>query len=108
MDLKAIANARGYGTGQAARDKLARAAAGRTMIVDPSLMCELYARSSMSGYMVGSLGHCLETDADWYLEHESELGMIDGVDDTASNNAKAIAAVWNAYRDGDLVWRSAK
>ena len=103
IDLKKIANSGGYGSG-------AKAIAERKAIddlisslPDPMLMATLFARTFSTGAHVASLGHCPDTDKDWCLEHESELGLVDGDKGTASSDAQSIAAVWNAYREGVLV-----
>ena len=106
MDLHKIANSGSYGSGQKARDIAHELAERRALIPEPSLMATLLTRTSMYGVPVAAFGVCPDTDEDWVFEHESELGLVDGVQDSASTNAKVIAAVWNAFRDGDLVWAS--
>ena len=103
-DLHAIANQPGFGSGAKAIEDQRQRDERFALLPDPMLMAELFARSgSMWGVPVATFGHCPDTDRDWQLEHESELGLVDGRNSTASTDAQVIAAVWNAYRAGDLV-----
>ena len=107
MDLNEIANSGGYGSGGRAIEMQRARDIRNSLIPDPSLMGELVAVTSKTSYgaPVASFGHCPDTDKDWSLEHNSMLGLVDGRSGTASADAQVIAALWNAFRDGDLVWR---
>jgi hypothetical protein len=103
MDLNKIANSGGFGSGAKVIDEQRERDERLASLPNPMLMAEIYARTEMGGYSIAPLGYCSDTDADWFLEHESELGLVDGEDNTAATDARLIAAVWNAYRDGLLV-----
>ena len=107
MDLKEIANSGGYGSGKRAIELQRQRDERNAWIPEPSVMAEMPAVTSAHsrGAPVGSLGYCPITDQDWALECDS-YGLVEGADNTASTDAQAIAAIWNAFRDGDLVWKA--
>lgn len=106
MNLHEIANNGGFGSGRRVIDEQRARDERNSHIPEPMLMAELHAVTGGTtwGAPVASLGHCPDTGKDWAIEHRSDLGMVDGRACTASSDALALVAVWNAFRDGDLVW----
>ncbi len=106
MNLHEIANTGGYGTGQQARDKAAEKAKRRTDIPKPLFMNELVVDHEAEA-LVASFGTDSEDGKSYYINSLGYIGTAAGDYSTASGDAKAFAALWNAYREGDLVWKDA-
>ena len=102
MDLHEIANSGSYGSGKKVRDRLAAKVERRKCIPQRHDMNELLAETSLDS-MVASLGYDPEADKDFYLNSSGYALIRD--DSTSGQDARAIAALWNAYREGDLVWK---
>ena len=100
MDLHKIANERGYGTGKKARDIAAARHNRRDHIPPRKDMAELIVQHVPEA-LVASFGNDDTDGQDYHLNAHGE-GLFTG--STAGKDARAIAALWNAYRDGDLMW----
>lgn len=102
MNLHEIANSGSYGTGKKARDKLAEKAARRAAVPERIMMNYLLVQHEPDA-LVASFGYDVEEDRDFHLN--SDFYAAIGDTPLAGREARAIAALWNAYRDGDLVWK---
>ena len=105
MNLNEIINAPGFGSGKKARDLLAARAERRNHVPERHLMNEELVGHEIDA-LVCSFGCDGEDGKDYHL-NSSGYALI-GEDSTAGMDARAIAALWNAYRDGDLVWKDGK
>lgn len=102
MDLHEIANSPGYGSGQKARDIAHEKANRRKQLPDPRKMNRLSADTSADG-LVASLGNDGVDGEGYHLNADGYAAI--GESSTAGEDARAIAAIWNAYMDGELVWQ---
>jgi len=104
MNLHEIANTPGFGTGGKAREKAIAKAERRARIPKRRLMAEMIVAHEPDA-VVASFGN--GTDGkDYHIN--SDAGALIYGDGAAENDARAIAALWNAYRDGELIWRLGK
>ena len=100
MDLHEIANSGGFGTGQKAIDLAKAKAERRSHIPKPKDMNEM--SLSPHGAPIACFGNDPEDGKDYHV-------TVEGYGSTchcnaAGHDARAFVALWNAYRDGDLVW----
>ena len=104
-DLQDAIDARWFGTGKAVRDKLFAKSERRLHVPKPQDMNELVLAFSPEA-MVGSFGFDPTIEKDIYINAEgyAATATMDG----AKIEAMAIIALWNAYREGDLIWKSDK
>lgn len=104
-DLKRIANSGAYGSGQAARDKLAAQNEALSLLPEPHFMPELVAASS-PGTMVPMchFGNSNEDGEDWAIYHDGmDYCGAATMGSDARDDAKIVAAIVNAFRMGLLV-----
>lgn len=101
MDLHQIANSGGYGTGKKARDILAAREERKKHIPERIMMNEVTVGNEID-CLVASFGNDPEDGKDYHIN--STLYALIGDSSTAGEDARALAALWNAYRDGDLDW----
>lgn len=103
-DLQRIANAGGYGTGQAARDRMAAEAEIRHRLPDPRTVPPVMASTNCaSNWLIASFGYDDESDNDWHLvtcdvraSETRGAALVQG----AKDDAETVAAIINAYRIG--------
>lgn len=102
IDLQKAINADGFGSGARARDLAHEKATRRKTIPNRKDMNALIVSHSPDA-LVASLGYDVEDGNDYHLNSDGEA--LVGCEPLAGRDARVIAALWNAYRDGDLVWR---
>tara|TARA_R110002072_G_scaffold49433_4_gene134357 strand:- start:10838 stop:11167 length:330 start_codon:yes stop_codon:yes gene_type:complete len=101
MNLHEVINAKGYGTGKAARDTANAKADRRKHIPSPECMNEMSLADT--GAPIAHFGNDSEDGKDYSI-------TVNGYGSTthceaAGHDARAFVALWNAYRDGDLIWK---
>lgn len=101
LDLHEIINSGGFGSGKRARDILNARAERRNHVPDRHYMNEMIVSNEIDS-LVASLGYDSEDGKDYHIN--SSGYALTGDCSTSGEDARAIAALWNAYRDGDLVW----
>lgn len=101
MNLQDVINAPGFGSGKKARDILNARAERRSHVPERHYMNELLVANEIDG-LVATLGNDPEDGKDYHLNTSGYA--LTGDASTAGEDARAIAAIWNAYRDGELVW----
>jgi len=101
MDLHKIANTPGFGSGEAARNRLAEKAQRRRHIPPRNEMNEM--SIDPHGAPIASFGHDSEDGRDYQVTVDG-YGSTTCCSNSAGDDARAFVALWNAYRDGDLVW----
>ena len=104
-DLKRIANSGSYGSGKAVRDKAAAEREALSLLPEPEFMNEFVAADN-GGHLVPlcHFGCSNEDGKDWGIYHDGHdyhNAALFGID--AKSDARAVAAVLNAYRMGLLV-----
>jgi len=101
-ELTAIANARGYGTGQAARDKMAAENEALALLPEPSLTNAVAAGTSegASQLPMCSFGFSPEDGKDWSIYYDASDSDFWAFGSDARDDAKTVAAIINAYRMG--------
>ena len=92
-DLNTIINSPGYGTGKAAREK-----------ADARDMNEM--TLSDLGAPIAHFGNDPEDGKDYSITVNA-YGSTEECKG-AGHDARAFVALWNAYRDGDLVWKDSQ
>jgi len=103
-DLKSIANSGAYGSGQEARDRFNAKADRRNHVPPRDHMNELVVANTIDA-LVCSFGNDSEDGKDYNINSDGYAAILDS--STAGEDARAIAALWNAYREGDLIWKDA-
>lgn len=103
MDLHHIANSGGYGSGARVLDAAKAKAERRGHVPEPQHMNEM--SLSDTGAPIAHFGNDSEDGKDYSI-------TVNGYGSTthcnaAGHDARAFVALWNAYRDGDLVWSAA-
>ena len=101
-DLKRIANAPGYGTGKAARDRMHVEAECREMLPDPRALPVFVAGPDgmMSTHIpMCHFGHSSDDGTDWGIYHD-DVTETDAIGHDAADDARVVAAILNAYRQG--------
>jgi len=111
-DLHRIANQPGFGTGKAARDRMAEEAEALALLPEPGSILPVHASTDLyAGLMICGFGRSGEDGADWYLMTDRVTDMERDFTDfpsDARDDARIVAAILNAYRMGLLVRRDAK
>ncbi|MBO29650.1 MAG: hypothetical protein CML61_13000 [Rhodobacteraceae bacterium] len=105
MNLQEIIDAPGFGSGKNARDVLNARVERRSHVPDRHYMNEMLVSNEIDG-LVAKLGNDSKDGKDYHL-NSSGYALI-GDASTSGEDARAIAAIWNAYRDGELVWQDAE
>lgn len=105
IDLNEVANARGYGTGRAVRDRLAAEAECRALLPDPHYMPSVEARGDDGGHLIpmAHFGNSSDDGKDWALFQEYTECELSELGQDARDDARIVAAIINAYRLGVLV-----
>lgn len=102
LNLHEIINSGGFGSGKKARDLLNARAERRRHVPERHYMNEMIVANDIDG-LVASFGNDSKDGRDYHIN--SSGYALTGDCSTAGEDARAIAALWNAYRDGDLVWK---
>tara|TARA_R110002110_G_scaffold126601_4_gene305162 strand:- start:546 stop:902 length:357 start_codon:yes stop_codon:yes gene_type:complete len=103
-DLNTIINSPGYGTGKAAREKADARADRANHIPKPHDMNEM--TLSDLGAPIAHFGNDPEDGKDYSITVNA-YGSTEECKG-AGHDARAFVALWNAYRDGDLVWKDSQ
>ncbi|HMQ38147.1 MAG TPA: hypothetical protein PKA07_11345 [Micropruina sp.] len=106
-ELERAANARGFGTGQALRDRLAAEAECRALLPDRGDVPAMTAAADNGRMPNGPVLYCgysSEAGEDWNVYAEDGWRDTDtmAIGDDAKTDAQIIAAIINAYRLGIL------
>lgn len=101
MDLTKIANTPGFGSGKSARDLINAKAERRNQIPDPATMNEMM--SNDMGAPIAHFGNDSDDGKDYSISADGYGSTTES--EGARHDARAFVALWNAYRDGDLVWK---
>ena len=102
MNLHEIANSGGFGSGRKVIDAAQAKADRKKLIPKPKDMNEM----SVGGFgvPVAHFGNDTEDGKDYSITVEGYGSTVHS--ESAGHDARAFAALWNAYRDGDLVWKA--
>lgn len=100
-DLHKIANCGSFGSGKKARDRIHANVERRKMIPKRKDMNELVVATQPDA-LVASFGNDGDDGLDYHINSMGYAAIRD--DSTAGQEARAIAALWNAYRAGELIW----
>lgn len=103
MNLHEIANSGSFGSGKLVRDQANAKAERRNHIPKPQDMNEL--TTSPHGSPIAHFGNDSEDGKDYQVTAEGYGSTVHC--EAAGHDARAFVALWNAYRDGDLVWAAA-
>ena len=95
-------NSGGFGSGGKVLQKLNERRDRENHIPKPEKMNELSSVNDL-GNLVCSFGCDTEENKDYQIYCDGYAAV--GDDSTAGEDARAFVALWNAYRDGDLVWK---
>ena len=99
-ELKRIANSGSYGSGKAARDRLAAEAEIREMLPHPLQVPVMVASPGSDMVPMAHFGNSGDDGKDWGLYHDGHESDIWCFGEDASTDAKIVAAILNAYRMG--------
>jgi len=103
-DLHGIANARGFGTGKAYRDRKAAEAECLQLLPSPMALPTFIAGPDgmMTSHVpVCHFGYSSDHGEDWHIWHDG-VTEADAIGHDAADDARVIAAILNAYRLGVL------
>lgn len=106
MNLHEIANARGYGSGKAARDRAAAIAEIKRLLPDHAWMPTFTAAPHINhGLLMASFGNSSDDGQDWHITHDQGDMSRDCIEfgSDAKMDARIVAAILNAYSRGILV-----
>ena len=103
MNLTEIANTPGFGTGKAARDRLAAESECRAMLPEPRNVPPVIAATDSHWVLMCHFGNSNEDDQDWAVYHDGRESDVRALGDDAKSDAQCVAAIINAYRMGILV-----
>lgn len=103
-ELKRIANSGTYGSGKSVRDKLSAEASVLEDLPEANRVPTVVAATDHSHMVaMAHFGNFSEDGLDWGLYHDGREDSVWCFGDDAKDDAKAVAAIINAYRMGILV-----
>lgn len=101
-ELERIANAKGFGTGAAARDRMAAEREAIDLLPSPSSLPVIEARGDDGRHLMpmAQFGNSSDDGKDWAIFHDGCGREWCCLGEDARDDARIVAAIVNAYRMG--------